>query len=208
MKKKWSLAALLPGFLTLNTSGASNYPADESKPGTSEIGLKGIVIAPLNVETPLYIAGHRSHSSHSSHRSSSGSSGHSSHSSHSSHRSSAGSGSRSYSPPPSESTSPSSSTPPQTSPSYNSDPLGQPSTPSYTTPSQAELKKQQQIERETLIKRVQLSLSILGYYVGSIDGILGPRTRSAIVRYRWDKGLNRVETIDSELLNSLGIAAP
>jgi len=60
----------------------------------------------------------------------------------------------------------------------------------------------------TLVRRVQMSLRILGYYTGQIDGIIGPGTRRAIEKYRWDKGLNAANVIDAELLNSLGIAAP
>lgn len=178
MKRKWNLAALLPGFLTLNSGSAiatQNATYEERNP------FDELMIAPLNLTTPEYIAGHRSHSSHSS---------------HGSHRSSSGSSSRSYSAP----------KPAPRTPSYKSDPLGQPSTPTYTAPQKGNDKKQ--FDRTTLIMRVQISLRMLGYYNGQADGIMGPVTRNAISRYRLDKGLPSSEKIDAVLLNSLGISAP
>lgn len=74
--KKWSLAALLPGFLTLNSQAVASSTGLPNSELTFE--PEDLVFAPLNTETPFYIAGHRSHSSHRSHRS------------HSSHRSSSG----------------------------------------------------------------------------------------------------------------------
>lgn len=72
--KKWNLAALLPGFLVLN----NQVFADSAITFKNEQSYQpdDLIFAPLNTETPIYIAGHRSHSSHRSHRS------------HSSHRSS------------------------------------------------------------------------------------------------------------------------
>ncbi|HEM7143235.1 TPA: His-Xaa-Ser repeat protein HxsA [Providencia stuartii] len=76
--KKWNLAALLPGFLVLN----NQVFADSAITFKNEQSYQpdDLIFAPLNTETPIYIAGHRSHSSHRSHRS------------HSSHRSSSGGG--------------------------------------------------------------------------------------------------------------------
>jgi len=186
--KKWNLAALLPGFLLASggTQGVEESPSldlDISKT------LEGIEIAPLNVRTPIYIAGHRSHSSHRSHRS---------------HRSSSG-GSSSYRtyPSPSGGSSSGSTSPSPYSPG-NADPLGQPETPNYTTPSE---KKKQYDNKQALIMRVQLALKILGFYTGKIDGIMGPRTRMAIQDYREEKGLPS-GNIDMALLNSLGVSAP
>jgi His-Xaa-Ser repeat protein HxsA len=182
MKKKWNLAALLPGFLSLNSAAALSV--QDSEVEDSSVFLKGVIIAPLNIKAPLYIAGHRSHSSHGSHRSSSGS------------------GSRSYSPPAAPARTPARSR------QYNSDSLGQPSTPSYTAPKNLVKKDKNQFDRATLIMRVQLALRMLGYYTGSPDGVMGPLTRSAIKRYRGEKGLGTSDVIDVLILNSLGISAP
>lgn len=179
MKKRLSLAALLPGFLSLNSS--ETLANTEHSPSYSD--LDDVVIAPLNAATPIYLAGHRSHSSHSS---------------HSSHRSSSGGGS--YTP----------SYPTYTPPVRRSEPLSQPSNPSYTAPAQKKEKKKEKDlnDRETVIMRVQLALKIEGYYMGPIDGKMGPMTRDAINRYRKDQFLPEAVGIDVRLLNALGIAAP
>lgn len=184
--KKWNLAALLPGFLAVSNSAQA---VEEEFSPTVDLSkaLDAIEIAPLNVRTPIYIAGHRSHSSHRSHRS---------------HRSSSG-GSSSYRSPPSPSSSGSSSSSSPYS-SDNADPLGQPSTPKYTTPAERE---KQHTDRMALIMRVQLALKILGFYSGEIDGLMGPKTRAAIQDYRQENGLPS-GNIDTQLLNSLGVSAP
>lgn len=184
MKKKWNLAALLPGFLSLDSAAALSV--QDSEVEDSAAFLKGVIITPLNIKAPLYIAGHRSHSSHASHRSSSGS------------------GSRSYTP----SVAPSRAPAPAAPRLYNSDSLGQPTTPSYTAPKSLVNKDKKQFDRATLIMRVQLALRMFGYYTDSLDGIMGPLTRAAIKRYRKDKGLGSSDVIDVLLLNSLGISAP
>ena len=53
--------------------------------------------------------------------------------------------------------------------------------------------------------QVQRSLAQQGYYYGPIDGILGPRTRSAIQRYQIDHGLAVTATIDEQTLATLGM---
>ncbi|TBW49533.1 His-Xaa-Ser repeat protein HxsA [Marinobacter halodurans] len=187
MKKKWSLAAFLPGFIGLTENTQAITLKSMAEQGSDDT-LKHIEIAPLHVTTPLYIAGHRSHSSHGSHRS---------------HRSSSG-GYRSYSTPSYPSTPSSSSSSSGSSSSSRSDPLGQPATPSYTAPKPSH---KQVADRTALIMRVQVGLKIMGYYTGTVDGIMGPATRSAIKDYREEKGLPN-GLIDQQLLNALGVAAP
>jgi len=48
-------------------------------------------------------------------------------------------------------------------------------------------------------------LARAGYYRGQIDGVLGPETRHAIVRYQSDKGLEPSGNLTSETLRSLGL---
>ena len=48
-------------------------------------------------------------------------------------------------------------------------------------------------------------LARAGYYRGQIDGVLGPETRHAIVRYQSDKGLEPSGNLTSETLRSLGM---
>ncbi|MGO2236247.1 His-Xaa-Ser repeat protein HxsA [Marinomonas sp.] len=183
MKRSFGLAAMLPGFLSLNANAIV-----ESYVEPKNIGLLDVIIAPLNVNTPTYLAGHRSHQSHSS---------------HGSHRSSAGGG---YSVP---------SKPAK--PAFPlSDPLGRPSSPPTTTPKSSPstttsktISGSEMLEqRELVVRKVQAMLTVHGYYSGKIDGILGEQTRTAISSYRRDTGLSGGSKIDSGLLNSLGILAP
>lgn len=52
---------------------------------------------------------------------------------------------------------------------------------------------------------VQRALRNEGYYYGSIDGDIGPRSRAAIRDYQYENGLAVTGRIDSRLLRSLGI---
>jgi len=52
---------------------------------------------------------------------------------------------------------------------------------------------------------VQTQLANLGYYEGPLDGIMGPMTRSAILRYERDRGLPGFATVNRTLLISLGL---
>jgi His-Xaa-Ser repeat protein HxsA len=178
MKAKLTLAAMLPGFLSLSSSAETTLTHIE----ITEENMGGLVLAPLNVNTPLYIAGHRSHSSHGS---------------HGSHRSSAGSSSG-YTPPKKK------------APISNYDTLGQPSVPKYVAPANTviNLKALSKTARILLIKRVQIAMFLLGKYDGVIDGVMGPSTRKALVNYRYSKGLGSSDVIDANVLNSLGVPAP
>ncbi len=52
---------------------------------------------------------------------------------------------------------------------------------------------------------VQRALRREGYYSGSVDGDLGPRSRAAIREFQADNGMYATGRIDSRLLRSLGI---
>ena len=60
--------------------------------------------------------------------------------------------------------------------------------------------------RGSTIARVQERLARAGYYSGSIDGIMGPRTRSTIRAYGRRHGLPIDSVIDSRLLARMGLA--
>jgi len=177
MKKSLGLAALLPGFLSLDAEALQT-----ELPEKQDLDLLDVIVAPLNVQTPLYIAGHRSHSSHAS---------------HGSHRSSAGGG---YSAP--KQAKPATPTIRNTPPS---DPLGRPSTPATTTPKSTSSGKLEQ--RALIVRKVQAMLMAHGFYLGKIDGIMGDQTRTAILQYRVANNLAGGMEIDARLLNSLGILA-
>ena len=55
-----------------------------------------------------------------------------------------------------------------------------------------------------LVKQIQARLILVGYDPGPVDGMMGPRTRTAIRAFQQDRGL-RVDGEASELL--LGILA-
>lgn len=61
-------------------------------------------------------------------------------------------------------------------------------------------------EIQNLVRRVQISLMALGYYQGAIDGIVGPRTRSALERYQRDYGLQVTGTITPEVLDAFRLS--
>jgi Putative peptidoglycan binding domain len=53
--------------------------------------------------------------------------------------------------------------------------------------------------------QVQQALAELGYYYGAIDGVLGPDTRDAILRFQADNGLATTAAIDEPTLDTLGL---
>ena len=53
--------------------------------------------------------------------------------------------------------------------------------------------------------KVQLALHALGYYSGSIDGISGPETKTAISSYQLTKGLPVTSTMNDQLLDALNV---
>jgi peptidoglycan hydrolase-like protein with peptidoglycan-binding domain len=61
---------------------------------------------------------------------------------------------------------------------------------------------------DPVVKHVQSVLTDLNLYTGSIDGVEGPRTRSAIENYRRIVGLEPTGDIDEKLLKHLGEPLP
>ncbi len=60
--------------------------------------------------------------------------------------------------------------------------------------------------RGSIVARVQERLAHSGYYAGSVDGVMGPRTRSAIRAYERRHGLPIDGAIDRRLLATMGLA--
>jgi hypothetical protein len=115
---------------------------------------------------------------HSSHSS------HASHASHASHRSSTG-GYRSP------------------APIYNPPARVVPATPSQglvTLPGNA-------AKFTLIVKQVQEGLTSLGYYDGTIDGVIGPKAKAALKRFQADYGIKVTGTVTPEVLDQLGITA-
>jgi hypothetical protein len=59
----------------------------------------------------------------------------------------------------------------------------------------------------SLVAAVQRRLGQLGYYHGMVDGVAGPRTRSAIAAFESRNGLVVDGTISRPLLNTLGLSS-
>ncbi len=55
------------------------------------------------------------------------------------------------------------------------------------------------------VANVQSELQRLGYYSGSVDGVLGPLTRDALRRYQRDQGISVTGAIDQPTATSLGL---
>ena len=174
------LAALISASLASNLTHADATAIDPFDNTVNDLLIKADV---LNSSVPLQLASHSSHSSHAS---------------HSSHRSSAGGG---YG---------TDSTSINDTPSSNwwqstSSKSAQNSSVGTNTTRAANNTSVTRDDFKNTIQHVQLALTYAGFYQGSIDGIMGPATRAAIVAYRKSKGLTESEYIDAALLNSLGI---
>ena len=59
---------------------------------------------------------------------------------------------------------------------------------------------------DAVVIRVQRGLARAGYYRGPIDGVIGPRTRYAILAYERNHGLPAEGVIDNRLLRTMGLA--
>ena len=62
------------------------------------------------------------------------------------------------------------------------------------------------LEPGQVIENVQVALRDQGYYPGSIDGLVGMQTRSALAAYQRDHGLVVTSAIDEPTLVTLGLA--
>ena len=59
---------------------------------------------------------------------------------------------------------------------------------------------------DSVVIRVQQRLAHTGYYRGPIDGVIGPRTRYAILAYERNHGLPADGVIGNRLLRTMGLA--
>ena len=62
------------------------------------------------------------------------------------------------------------------------------------------------INDDATVAAVQRRLARGGYYHGSVDGVIGPATRSAIRSFERNNGLPIDGEIDSQLLRTMGLA--
>jgi hypothetical protein len=60
-------------------------------------------------------------------------------------------------------------------------------------------------DADSTVAVAQQKFALLGYYRGEIDGVFGPGTRSALMRYQNEHGLRVTGTFDAETLRVLGL---
>jgi hypothetical protein len=58
---------------------------------------------------------------------------------------------------------------------------------------------------DSTVAVAQQKFALLGYYRGEIDGVFGPETRSALMRYQNEHGLRVTGTFDAETVRVLGL---
>lgn len=194
------------GYFIIPSLFAAGFATEDAnklndRDSLSDDSGKAPLIDTLRIPHRYNLAAHRSHSSHGSHRS---------------HRSSSGGGYRVPSPavplitaPPSrnrQSTPPSSVLP--STPAI----VPKPNSPTFETRASPETQKLPALPGHTekfqgILKRVQASLYVFGYYTGEVDGKMGPETRSAISKYQNDYKMPVTGTVTPEVLNAFGIIA-
>ena len=77
--------------------------------------------------------------------------------------------------------------------------------PYYTYPYDGPIYGYGGLTPDQVIINVQTQLQNDGYYVGAIDGILGPQTREAIAAFQADNGLAVTSAVDQPTLETLGL---
>jgi hypothetical protein len=60
---------------------------------------------------------------------------------------------------------------------------------------------------DSTVAAVQEQLARQGYYRGELDGVFGPETRRAIMRYQSDHGLRATGRLNTDMLQALGLAS-
>lgn len=60
---------------------------------------------------------------------------------------------------------------------------------------------------DTIVRQVEVALTVDGYYGGVIDGVFGPALKKSINNFQTIKGLEVTGTITPELLDALNIVA-
>ena len=166
---------------------------------------RGALIDVFRQDHTVTLADHRSHSSHSSHQSSYGGGGHYS---HTSHRSSTGGSYYGdtytpvrpvYTPPP----------PPDPAPVVPARPAPLFSAGERASPVQAAPTTLSGRTRRfaSIVKRVQIALLARRLYEGPIDGVVGPRLRSALRKFQAQRALTVTGTITAETMDALMVAS-
>lgn len=75
----------------------------------------------------------------------------------------------------------------------------------YVQSASAQSSSVQQEESGSIIMKIQDRLNELGYSCGEIDGIMGPKTESAVKSFKIDNDLKANSTINKTVLKALGL---
>lgn len=181
MKKFKTMLAIFMGGLPFGSHRVDAALIDEIGIGKDD-EISPIDLRPLNLPGENLFAAHRSHSSHGS---------------HGSHRSSSGGGGA-YKPPS-----------PTRVPSPSSSPVdpGRPSvvSPRTVSPAAPVLSSDEKLKLQVM--RVQLALSFLGLYKGTVDGVFGDDTKQALKHFQTVKELPADGLMNTDTLNALGVQA-
>jgi len=78
--------------------------------------------------------------------------------------------------------------------------------PSYYYPYDGPIYGYRDLAPDQIIITVQTQLRDNGYYVGSVDGVLGPQTRRALAAFQADHGLAVTSAVDEPTLATLGLS--
>lgn len=189
---KWPTLAFGATAISASNSAAAATTSDAAWDAVRFPDGATVLPNTLNSTATDRYAAHRSHSSHRS---------------HGSHRSSSGGG---------YSTTPRTPTPSPPPPTYSPPPPPVYSPPSPPPPSSTytpsapkqPVPKAAPIDTSMMVVRVQAALMRLEIYDGDIDGILGPKTREALMQYQKAQGLKQSGRMDIETLTKLGIPIP
>ena len=60
---------------------------------------------------------------------------------------------------------------------------------------------------DEIVSNVQSELQRLGYFSYAVDGVMGPLTREALMRYQRDQGLPITGAVDADTVGSLGLSS-
>ncbi|TXC73371.1 hypothetical protein FSZ31_01005 [Sphingorhabdus soli] len=146
---------------------------------------------------------------------------HASHASHSSHRSGTSGRSRAPAPAPSPPrprvtpapTPEPAPTPPSRNERSNPPSSVLPSSPAtapqsfFATPTGSAVYTPSRSDIIEVVRKVQIGLMAYGYYDGALDGLVGPKTRSALTRFQTDFSFKVTGTITPEVLDALRVVA-
>lgn len=62
------------------------------------------------------------------------------------------------------------------------------------------------VKASTIVMKAQVQLYSLGFYKGTVDGIMGPQTQNAIYKFQADKNLPQTGILDTKTLKALGVS--